>query len=252
MVSLEVLPDDHSLSRALAERFVQSAMKAIAGEGRFSVALAGGSTPRAAYALLASAPYAGRLDWSCIHLFWGDERCVPPEHPHSNYRMASQVLLEQVPIPPGNVHRMRGEAPPTQAAAEYQEILRRFFDPQSTNGDLPLFDLLLLGMGEDGHVASLFPGSPALQVTDRWVVAVEHHQPPPPLVIRLSLTLPAINAAREVVFAVAGESKAARLKQVLSPGSSEVALPAQLVRPRSGRLLWLVEQAAAKNIDTRS
>ncbi len=251
-----VYPDSARLARAAAEHFVEQAARAIRQSGRFSVALAGGSTPKAAYALLASQTYANHLDWEHIHIFWGDERCVPPDHPHSNYRMAWETLLQHVPIPAENIQRMPGELPPEQAVAEYEGALAKFFNgrkghdrldhsyPPSTIHVSQSFDLVLLGLGEDGHTASLFPGSPALQVTERWVTVVEHHQPPPPLVDRLSLTLPAINAAAQVTFLVSGADKAARLAQVLSPADVQPPLPAQLVRPASGNLLWLVDTAA--------
>ena len=237
MFAINVLRNQVDLARAAAEHFMEVVSGALLDRESFSVALAGGSTPRGMYALLAGVP----LDWGRIHIFWGDERCVPPEHPDSNYRMARAAFLEYVAIPPENIHRVRGERSPEKAAAAYEQELRAFFAPQ----DPPVFDLVVLGLGDDGHVASLFPGSPALQERQRWVVTVEHQQPPLPLVDRVTLTLPVINAARQVTFLVSGAGKAARLGQVFTPltGDEEL-LPAQLVEPESGNLLWLVDEAA--------
>jgi 6-phosphogluconolactonase len=194
--------------------------------------------------MLAGAP----LDWEHIHVFWGDERCVPPDHPDSNYHMARSAFLERVDIPEENIHRVRCEGSPEQAAAAYEEELRDFFTPESGSlspQDLPLFDLIWLGLGEDGHIASLFPGTTAVKEHQRWVVAVEHRQPPMPMMDRVTLTLPVINAARQVTFLVSGASKAARLEQVLAPHESdEEPLPAQLVQPEDGNLLWLVDETA--------
>jgi len=237
----KIYPDRARLAQAAAEHITGLARSAIRVRGRFSLALAGGSTPTDTYRLLASAD----LDWEHIHVFWGDERCTPPDHPDSNYRMARLALLDGVPIPPENIRRMRGEIPPEQAAAEYEQILRDFFAPMT--GSKPRsFDLVLLGMGGDGHTASLFPDTPALEEKQRWVVAVPHEVPPAPLVTRLSLTLPAINAAAQVTFLVAGAGKADRLQEALAPPpSGRPALPVQRVRPTHGSLLWLVDRAAS-------
>ena len=216
-----VYPDADHLARAAAEGFV---------------ALAGGSTPRAAYALLA----AEEVDWSRVHVFWGDERCVPPDHPDSNYRLAREALLDHVSLPAGNVHRMRGEMEPEAAAQAYAAELRAFFGTQ-----WPSFDLVLLGMGNDGHIASLFPGSAALRETARPVVAVTAEYQDRPA-HRVTLTLPAINAARQVLFLVTGAAKAETLWAVLE-GPAE-RFPAQLIRPTSGQLTWLVDTAAASRL----
>jgi 6-phosphogluconolactonase len=237
MFAIDVLSNNIDLARAGAQHIMEIAGRALLDRGRFSVTLSGGSTPKGAYALLAGVP----LDWERIHIFWSDERCVPPDHPDSNYRMASAAFLERVGIPPGNIHRVQGELSPEQAAAAYEQDLRAFCGSQG----FPVFDLVLLGLGEDGHTAALFPGSPAVQERQRWVVAVEHRQPPPPLVDRVTLTLPVINAARQVTFLVSGSDKAQRLEQVFSSRESERdMLPAQLVQPMRGNLLWLVDQAA--------
>jgi len=263
MTDIKIYQDRENLARAAAEHIIESGTTAIQNRGQFSLALAGGSTPKAAYDLLASDEYAQRLDWKRVHIFWGDERCVPSEHPDSNYRMARQSLLDHVPIPAKNIHRMRAEEEPIKAALEYEGSLRTFFsmqpdhssDPNVGSAGRKSFDLVLLGMGDDGHTASLFPSSDALNESVCWVTAVEHTNPPPPLVTRLTLTLPAINAASQVTFLVAGASKSQSLKHVLSPtDQSSPTLPAQLVQPLNGHLFWLVDEAAysgkSKQYDT--
>jgi 6-phosphogluconolactonase len=238
LVAIEIYRDVIELAGAAAVHIMEIASRALLDRGIFSIALAGGSTPKAAYALLTNAP----MDWERMHMFWSDERCVPPEHPDSNYSMAYNAFLGDIDIPAGNIHRMRGEHPVQQAADEYEAELRSFF-PQGT---FPVFDLVLLGLGSDGHTASLFPGSPALKEPRRWVSPVEHRQPPLPLVDRLTLTFPVINAARQVTFLVSGAGKAERLKGILAPddGQTGPLLPAQLVQPSDGSLLWLVDRAA--------
>jgi len=257
MIDIKIYQDRESLARAAAEHIIESGTTTIQNRDRFSLALAGGSTPKATYKLLASHEYAQRLDWKRVHIFWGDERCVPPEHPDSNYRMARQSLLDHVPIPVKNIHRMRAEEEPKKAALEYEGSLRTFFSMHSDVGSpgQKSFDLVLLGMGDDGHTASLFPSSDALNESVCWVTAVEHTNPPPPLVTRLTLTLPAINAAAQVTFLVAGASKSQSLKHVLSsPDQSSPVLPAQFIQPLNGQLLWLVDEAAysgkSKQFDT--
>ncbi|MEP7200349.1 MAG: 6-phosphogluconolactonase, partial [Chloroflexota bacterium] len=179
--------------------------------------------------------------WSRVHVFWGDERCVPPDHADSNYRMARETLLDHVAIPAGNAHRIRGEAEPAVAADEYARELHAVVGNTS-----PRMDLIFLGMGDDGHTASLFPHSPAIHETTRWVVAVAHATPPPPLVARVTITPVVINAARQVAFLVAGAGKAERLRQVLSEPYQPDELPSQIVKPSDGELLWFVDTDAAK------
>jgi 6-phosphogluconolactonase len=177
MADVQVYPDANSLARAAAEYFVTLAAEAITARRRFVVALSGGSTPRATYTLLASREFASGVDWSCIHVFWGDERCVPPDHPDSNYSMARGVLLDKIPIPAENIHRIRGELNPGQAAAAYQAELEAVlgadgrFASRSQSPPRRRLDLILLGMGADGHTASLFPGTAAIHEQTRWVVA---------------------------------------------------------------------------------
>jgi len=237
-VNLLVYETPEELAEAAARHFASRAQDAINERGRFAVALAGGSTPKAAYEVLAR-DYAGALDWSKVHVFFGDERTVPPDHEDSNYRMAYEALLSRAPV--RSVHRMRGELPPGEAAAAYEEELREFFGPD----DVPRFDLILCGLGEDGHTLSLFPETAALDVTDRWVVAN------PVLKLettRLTLTIPVLNASRAVTFLVAGEGKADALKEILEGDADPRAYPAKLVNPESGDLTWMVDRAAAGSL----
>ncbi len=242
MSDVEIFPDASELARAGADRFVTVTRGAIRTRGRCLVALSGGSTPRPLYELLASETYGARIDWSRTHLFWGDERCVGPEQPESNYRMAREAMIDRVPLPLGNVHRIRGEDPPEAAAAAYERLLREFFGP----GDAPgrSFDLVLLGMGRDGHTASIFPGSAAATETRRWAMAVHIEQPRD--MWRVTLTTVVLNAAADVTFLVAGADKAPRHRDVLR-GDRErrTPLPAQLVKPVRGELHWMVDTAAA-------
>jgi 6-phosphogluconolactonase len=241
MIDIRTCPDAESLARGVAEQFVTLSEAAIAARGRFAVALAGGSTPQASYTLLASAEMAAQVEWSRVHVFWGDERCVPPDHPGSNYVMARQTLLGRVPIPPQNIHRIRGELEPEQAASEYERTLHTFFSPP-TEKPVPGLDLILLGMGNDGHTASLFPGSAALHERTRWVVAyyVDKLQS-----WRITLTPTVINAAAHVTFVVSGAGKAERLRQVLLGPYQPDVLPAQMIEPDSECLIWLVDAEGA-------
>jgi len=234
------------LNRKAAEEFVGLGGAANARRGRFTVALSGGSTPKALYTLLASAEYRNRLDWSRVHLFWGDERCVPPDHPESNFRMVQESLLSKVETPPENIHRMAGEKNPQAAAAEYENELRRVFS--SSQAAAPRFDLIYLGLGEDGHTASLFPRSAALSEKQRWVAVayVERLK-----THRLSLTLPVINAAAQITFLVAGESKRAIVKQLLGAGGDPSNFPAAKVSPTDGKLTWLITEDAAADLPGR-
>ena len=242
-----VLPSVAALMEAAAERLVSRAAAAIGASGRFTVALSGGSTPKALYELLATPRYAPRIDWSRVHVFWGDERCVPPDDPASNYRMTREALLDRVPVLPPNVHRIRGEDPPTAAAAAYEEDLRRVMStpagpPREVAG--ACIDLVLLGMGDNGHTASLFPGLTAVQERERWVVAEYVAEV---AMWRVTLTPPVINAAADVVFLVSGAGKAAMLQRVLEGPRQPVALPAQAIVPSRGAT-WLVDVAAAADL----
>lgn len=234
--AVRILPNAENLAQAGLEQVVQAAKTAVAARGHFYFALSGGSTPRLLYERLASETAFERDWWRHTHIFWGDERCLPPTHPDSNYHMARAALLDHVPIPPENIHRMAGEREPEQAAADYEVELERVF------GGPPRFDLILLGMGRDGHTASLFPHTPALRERTRRAVANFYAPVEPPW--RITLTLPVINAAG-VIFLVSGADKAETLRQVLEGEYKPDDLPAQLVRPAGGSL-WLVDTAAAR------
>jgi 6-phosphogluconolactonase len=225
------------LAEAGASLFVDTATRVLASQPRLAVALSGGTTPAATYARLATPAFARRVDWARVHIFWGDERCVPPDHADSNYRMARQTLLDGVPLPAPNLHRMRAELEPPLAAADYEQDLRTFFGET-----LPRFDLMLQGLGEDGHTASLFPGTAALHETRRWVTAnwVEKLNS-----WRLTLTPMVINHAARVVFLVAGVGKTAMVRAVLSGPFQPEVWPAQLIQPTAGQLVWLMDAAAA-------
>jgi 6-phosphogluconolactonase len=245
---IEVLPDQDRLMRAAADHVVDAAAKAIASSGRFVVALAGGSTPKALYRLLATEPYASHVSWPQVHVGWGDERCLPPDDPASNYRMAREALLDHVPVLQPHVHRIRGEDPPGDAAAAYESELRDLFpvdERSSPTAAASCFDLVLLGMGDDGHTASIFPGMAAIRESRRWVEAVHV---PAVAMWRVTLTPMAINVASQVIFLVSGSDKAAMLSQVLEGPRQFDALPAQAIAPISGKLRWLVDVAAAAQL----
>ncbi|MBC8132134.1 MAG: 6-phosphogluconolactonase [Deltaproteobacteria bacterium] len=238
-VVLDVRPTPADVTAAAAAHIVDAAAVAVAAAGRFTIALSGGSTPRALYTLLATTPYASRIDWSRVHVFWGDERCVPPDHPGSNYRMTREVLLDPVKIPPANVHRIHGEDEPHSAAAAYDGALRQAFPVSPAQ-----FDLMLLGMGDNGHTASLFPGLTAVQESARWVVAEYVAEVS---MWRVTLTPAIINAAAHVLLLVAGADKAPMLRRVLEGPRDPNALPVQIVKP-AGQLTWLVDAAAASHL----
>jgi 6-phosphogluconolactonase len=240
---IRILPGREELSTAAAQEFVRLAKDTAKEKRLFSVALSGGSTPRGLYALLADEgrSFRSQIRWDRIHLFWGDERHVPPEHPESNYRMVDECLLSTGTVPRQNVHRIHAEnLDAAKAAADYAQTLRNFF--KLTANEPPRFDLALLGMGADGHTASLFPGTEALEEQRRLVVAqwVGKFR-----AFRITLTPPALNHADNVIFLVSGGDKAEVLREVLRGAYSPRQYPAQLVRPTRGRLLWLVDQAAA-------
>lgn len=239
---IRVFSDPQSLSLAVAQTFVEASARSLPGQ-RFSVALAGGSTPRGAYELLAAVPLRDQVPWERVHVFWGDERCVPPTDPHSNERMAREAFLDRVPIPPGQLHPIRCGRDSREAARRYEEELTSFFD-----GPVRL-DLVLLGLGEDGHTASLKPGTSALDVCEHLVAEVPDRGEG---FDRLTLTVPALDQGRQVVFAVSGRGKAHVLRRVLEGPFRPEQLPAQLVHPIAGELLWLVDEAAASELDRAS
>ncbi len=244
MADIDVYPDAEALATAAAERFVALAAETIARHDRFAVALSGGSTPKALYSRLASPDDAMRVEWDRVHIFFGDERCVPPDHPDSNYHMAREALLNRVPIPRHCIHRMHGEMDPQEAAQEYEETLIGFFNtrPDEQARGKPRFDLILLGLGEDGHTASLFPGSTAVREEWHWVLAVNPEHAPQ---WRLTLTPVVLNAAANGIFLVSGEAKRERLREVLEGLCRPDELPAQIVSPTDGTLQWMVDQQAA-------
>lgn len=235
---VEIFPDVETLNESAASLIVKIAAEAFEAKDKFSIALAGGSTPEKLYKLLASDKFKNKIDWSKTHVFFGDERCVSPDDAESNYRMANAAMLARVPLPPQNVFRLQGEIEPEKAAAEYEKIIKK------TLGDAARFDLILLGMGDDGHTASLFPQTPALRETEKLVVAnfVEKLN-----VNRLTLTFRAINSAKNVLFLVTGAKKAAMIKKVLS--LETIDLPASLIKPENGNCRWFLDKAAASLIE---
>jgi 6-phosphogluconolactonase len=249
--TLTIAKDAEDLAARAAERFLQVAGDAIRREGRFTVALAGGSTPEKLYTRLAQPEAAGQVDWGRSFLLLGDERFVPLDDARSNYALVRQTLLasERVPadrVCPVPVHLATAEA----AAAAYAETLAAVFDVADRRRP-PRFDLILLGLGDDGHTASLFPHAPSLAVTDRWVVSSPPGTLPPP-VERITLTYPVLNAARRVLFLVAGEKKAAVLQEVLEARPGPATRPAAGVRPVDGTVEWLIDEAAARTLTRRS
>ncbi len=240
---IRILTTPQELFAAAAEEVVHQANDAVAKRGRFSIALSGGSTPKALYNLLATNART-TLPWDRMYFFWSDERHVPPTDPDSNYRMANEAMLSKVPVPPANVYRTPSEKPDAASAAEaYEATLRQFF--QVKPGEFPRFDLILLGLGPDGHTASLFPGTTGLQEKSRLVIAntVEKLKTD-----RLSFTYPLINAARCVAFLVSGTDKAAVLRSVLQENVPGEQYPAKLVQPTDGKLIWFLDRAAASEL----
>jgi 6-phosphogluconolactonase len=246
--SVSVLPDAAALARAAAERFVDASARAIAGHERFVVALSGGSTPRRMFELLAREPFASRVSWSRVHVIWGDERCVPPTNPESNFRMAREALLDHVPLPAANIHRVHGEEDPERAAESYEtalrELLRTPTGPPSSEPGRNI-DLALLGLGENGHTASIFPGSASVNERVRWVMA---DYVPAVSMWRITLTVPVLNAAAEVLFLVSGDAKAGVIERVLEGPRRTHELPAQLIAPTHGRPVWVIDRAAAAQL----
>jgi 6-phosphogluconolactonase len=240
---LQVYRDPAVLAQAVADLFVTTATVAMADRGSFHVALSGGTTPRAAYELLGQEPLNEALSWSDVFIYFGDERCVPPDDEQSNFRMAERTFLSKVGIPRANIHRIRGEADPGEAANEYATILR------TDLGTSPRFDLVLLGLGQDGHTASLFPGSPP-DADQAVLVRAVYAQSQ--AMWRITITPEVINLARTVAFAVEGPDKAAILAAVYEGPIDTTKYPAQVVAPVSGRLVWLVDELAAGMLKERA
>lgn len=238
---MEVYPDPSAVARAAAELVVDLCAEAVDATGRFLIALSGGNTPRGLYERLAGPGYAERIPWESVHVFWGDERCVPPFDPQSDYGMAKEVLLDHVEIAEGRIHRIRGEDDPELVAGEYERLLRRTFGAMT--GPPPTvpgarFDLVLLGMGEDGHTASLFPGTSAVQELHRWVMPVEAPADPRR---RVSLTPPVLNASAHTLFMVTGAEKAPALAAVLEGPRDPLVYPSQAIEDAE----WFVDADAA-------
>ncbi len=229
--------DPEALGRAAADFFVTLAKQRIAAEGRFTVALSGGSSPKQLYAFLGSPSYRDAVSWPQAHFFWADERCVPPDHPESNYKLAFDTFLSGIHLPHANIHRIKGEEGPAAAAQSYEEDLRNFFGGPG----VPLFDLIMLGAGEDGHTASLFPGSASLHERTRLALPVYLETPKPN---RVTLTLPVLNHAAEVLFLATGRAKAGVVHAIVENGNP-MRYPAGLVQPVRGNITWFIDRQAA-------
>jgi len=243
---VQVLKDRDAVARAAADFFVNLAPQPQGDKRPFLVALPGGTTPQALYTLLASAEYRNRVAWDQVSFFFGDERAVPPDHPDSNYRAAQEALFRPLNISEKHIYRMKAEQPDLEAvAADYERVLQSVFD----GGRVPRFDLIFLGMGPDGHMASLFPGHLALAERKRWIMPVMDAPKPPPR--RLTLTVPVLNAAKLVLFMATGADKAQALREVLEGNASPDQYPAKHVRPGVGRLVWLVDEAAGGTLSKR-
>jgi 6-phosphogluconolactonase len=234
--NIHAYPSKEKLVTATAALVADCIEQAIQQNGLCNMALSGGSTPGGVFSLLASSPYRDRVDWCRLHLFWGDERMVPPEHQGSNFRMVQETLLDHIKIPDENVHRIRGEIAPEEAAAEYAELLHTHF-----KADLPCFDLILLGLGEDGHTASLFPETDAVEEYEKHAVAVFV---PKLSAWRVTLTLPVFNAARKVLFLVSGKSKSEIVQRIMSNKQPDKELPATMVNPQNGEIHWMLDSEA--------
>jgi 6-phosphogluconolactonase len=243
-----VVEDEQQLAAAVAELVADAMRAAVASDGVFRLALAGGSTPRLLHAVLVNDPRYRTLPWSRTDVFWGDERAVPPDHADSNYRMALETLVSKVPIDPTRVYRVPTEdADPERAAARYEQTIRTAFELEAHG--IPRFDLILLGVGADGHTASLFPTSPAVREQQRLVVAAwsDAHQ-----TWRVTMTLPLLNAAAQVTFMVSGAAKAAAVAAALEPPRDSTPPPAALVQPFDGRVIWVLDRAAARFLRSAS
>ena len=237
----KIFPDSSTLTRYVAERIARLAQATLEHNETFSIALSGGSTPKPIYHLLAT-EFREALDWERIHLFWGDERCVAPDDPQSNYRMVKEVLIDAIRIPEDNIHRMHGEDDPNQAAMAYEEEILRFFDNPEE-----LFDLNLLGMGDDGHTASLFPGTKAVHEDERLVIA--HHIDSLQM-SRITLTRVGILRSMNIMFIVSGSKKAQVLREVLSGADDPDRYPSQVIaRSNHAHLVWAIDEAAASQLE---
>lgn len=240
---VRIFPDMMALSHAAADTFRSLANKAVSNRGRFTAALSGGNTPKKLYTLLAEKPYRDQIAWESVYLFWADERCVSQEHDDSNFRLAHELLLSRVALPVENIHRIKGEAGADRAAAAYEQDLKLFFGQDSC----PEMDLVILGIGEDGHTASLFPGSSQVKEHERLAVPVF------PGILkedRVTLTLPVLNHAKQVLFLAGGQSKRKILRSILVAGNPD-GLPAGLVHPVTGNSTWYLDHDAASDLPQR-
>lgn len=241
-MQIALYADTDTLSLEAARYIVRLANEAVVSHGRFSIALSGGTTPRKLYGMLGDEPYRSQIDWALVDIFWSDERCVPPDSEDSNYLLAQQVLLNKIPIPAAQIHRMPADEPDRDAASQaYTEEMRRIF---ATNG-IPSFDLIQLGMGPEGHTASLFPHQASLHEQQRLVMPVSVPKPPPP---RLTFTPPILNAAHNVLFLVTGTDKADAVQAVLEGAYNPDEYPAQIVRPTHGEVVWMLDTKAASKL----
>lgn len=234
---VEVLPDPQALAQHVAEWMTATAL---ATSGAFRVSLSGGSTPKALYGLLASDAFRGRFPWQRVSWYWGDERFVPYDHPESNYRMTREAMLSKVPVPPDNIHPVPADGTPDEAALRYEATLQQANGGAVLDPTRPLFDITLLGLGPDGHTASLLPGEPVLDERKRWAASVSHGRPE----VRITMTYPVIESSRYVAFLVAGKEKAAMLRTIRAGGSD---VPAARVKP-VGDLIWFADKAAADGL----
>jgi 6-phosphogluconolactonase len=237
---VQVLAKAEEISKKAAEIFLQSAIEAVEETGRFTVALTGGSSPAGLYKLLATSPYLEQVPWAKTYVFWGDERWVPLTNEQSNARMSFETLLNHVPVPKEQIFAMWADEKPEEFAFKYEQQLQKHFA-----GEKPRFDLILLGMGDDGHTASLFPGTKVLHEQERFVQA---YYLEPQSMYRITLTAPCLNAAKQIVFLVFGEKKSNALHEVLEGVSNVEKYPSQLIKPENGQVTWLVDEAAAAKL----
>ena len=240
-VQVQVFSDLEEISHKAAEVFINISRSCIASQQKFSAAISGGSTSRRLYTLLSSDQYRNEVHWPSVHFFWTDERCVPKEHEESNFKTAFDALLSKIPIRDENIHRIRGEEDPDKGARDYEEDVRKFFGMSG----LPMFDLVILGMGEDGHTASLFPGSNLLKERIRLAAPAYLERPNRN---RITLTLPVLNSATQILFLVAGHSKADVVYEILGHGRNKERYPAGLISPVHGSITWLIDQEAAEKL----
>lgn len=236
---IRIFSDPESLAQAAGKIFADAANHAITEQGRCSIALSGGSTPRELFRALTSA-YLDSITWEKVHLFWSDERSVPPDHAQSNYRLAYDEMISKIPIPEGNIHRIRGELAPAEAAGEYEMEMARYFG----SAHIPVFDLILLGVGQDGHTASLFPDSEALSEKNHFAVLSYSESAGN---WRVTLTLPVLNNALDILFLVSGKSKSGIMSKIIEQGRRDH-YPAGMVKPSRGRIIWLLDREAASDL----